>query len=81
MNKVYYPDPSRIGWQHPLKIEHLEVEVKDPYIEQLKHFCMVVTGEERPRTSGEDALKTLEVTMAILESGDKNKPIKLDFDF
>jgi len=53
------------------------VEIKDPYIEQLKHFCNVVRGKEEPRTSGEDAHKTLEVTMAILESGYRNKPVEI----
>jgi predicted dehydrogenase len=77
MKKVYYPDPSKIGWQHPLKIDDLEVRVKDPYIEQLKHFCNVIRGKEEPRTSGDDALKTLEVTMAILESGYMNRPVTI----
>ena len=77
MKKVYYPDPACIGWQHPLKVDNIEVNIKDPYIEQLKHFCNVVRGKEEPRTSGEDALKTLEATMAILESGYRNKPVEL----
>ena len=77
MKKVYYPDPACIGWQHPLKVDTIEVKIKDPYIEQLKHFCDVVRRKEDPRTSGEDGLKTLEATMAILESGYKNKPIKI----
>jgi predicted dehydrogenase len=77
MKKVYYPDSSMVGWQHPLKIDNIKVDIKDPYIQQLKHFCNVVKGKEDPRTSGEDALKTLEVTMAILESGHKNKPVKI----
>lgn len=78
MRKVYYPDPSRVGWQYSLKIENIKVKIEDPFILQLKHFCNVVRGKEEPRTSGEDALKTLEVTMAILESGEKNMPVDLD---
>ena len=74
MKKVYYPDASKVGWQHPLNIK---VKVEDPYIQQLKHFCNVVRGKKEPRTSGEDAPKTLEVTMAILESGYKNKPVMI----
>jgi predicted dehydrogenase len=75
MRKVYYADPSKAGWQHPITVMQLEIERKDPYLDQLKHFCRVAKGEEEPRTSGEDALRTLEVTLAVLESGQSNQPV------
>jgi predicted dehydrogenase len=75
--KVFYADPQRVGWQHPISTQQLEVSPCDPYVEQLKHFCRVVRGEEQPRTSGEDARRSLAVAMAVRESGATGQAIAL----
>ncbi|MBN2553101.1 MAG: Gfo/Idh/MocA family oxidoreductase [Spirochaetales bacterium] len=77
MLKVYYADPEKAGWQHPLTTTKLPIESKNPYPDQLGHFCRVIRGEEEPRTSGEDALQTLKVTMAVHESGLTNRPVEV----
>jgi predicted dehydrogenase len=77
MQKVYYADPKKVGWQHPLTTSRLPIESEDPYPDQLRHFCRVIRGEETPRTTGEDALQTLKVTMAIHESGCTHRPIEV----
>lgn len=77
MVKVFYADPQRVGWQHPISTEQVEVPKCDPYVEQLKHFCRVVTGEEQPRTSGEDARQSLAVAMAVGESGRTGRAIDI----
>jgi len=79
MVKVCYADPSKMGWQYPLTTEHLDIKSSDPYPEQMSHFCRVIRGEEKPRTSGEDALRTLRVISAIIESVEKRKPITVDY--
>ena len=79
MVKVYYPDSSRMGWQYPLITEHLDIKSSDPYPEQMSHFCRVIRGEEEPRTSGEEALRTLRVTSAISKSVEKRKPITVEY--
>jgi predicted dehydrogenase len=75
--KVHYSDPAKVGWQHPLSTSQVEAPKQDTYVEQMRHFCRVVKGEEEPRTSGEDARRTLEVIMAVAESGQINRPINL----
>jgi predicted dehydrogenase len=77
MLKVYYADPTKIGWQHPLTTTQLPIKSKDPYPDQLRHFCRVIRGEETPRTSGEDALQSLRVAMAVYESGLTHRPIEV----
>jgi len=77
MVKVHYADPSKAGWQHPISTTQVEVPKHDTYVEQMRHFCGVVRGEEEPRTSGEDGRRTLEVIMAVAESGRTNRPIEL----
>ncbi|MCK4858862.1 MAG: Gfo/Idh/MocA family oxidoreductase, partial [candidate division Zixibacteria bacterium] len=79
MVKVCYADPSKMGWQYPLTTEHLDIKSSDPYPEQMSHFCRVIRGEEKPRTSGEDALRTLRGISAIIESVEKRKPITVDY--
>jgi len=77
MKKIFYRNSSKAGWQYPLNIKNIHIKRRNPYPEQLKHFCKVINGLEKPRTSGRDGLTTLRVTMAIKESGEKNQPVKL----
>jgi len=39
----------------------------------------VITREEEPRTSGEDARKTLVATLALHESGMTQKPVQIQY--
>ncbi len=52
-------------WHAPLERERLTVEPADPLVEQLRHFAAVVRGEEAPRVTGREGLRTLEVIDAI----------------
>ena len=77
MLKISYEDKSRAGWQYPLKLERLNLRSANPYPAQMEHFCRVVRGEETPRTSGEDALRSLKVTMAVMDSGVNHRPVEV----
>ena len=74
---VRYANPQQAGWQFPLETEQIAVESYDPLVAQLKHFCRVIAGKEEPRTSGEDAMRSLAVIRAILKSGKSGKPVEL----
>ncbi len=75
--KVYYADAAKAGWQHPISTVQVQAPKHDTYVEQMRHFCRVVRGEEEPRTSGEDGRRTLEITMAVGESGRTSRPIEV----
>jgi predicted dehydrogenase len=77
MKRRYYADPAKTGWNYPVTEEGYKILREDPYIKEFSHFCRVVQGRETPRISGEDGKKTLEVTLAIQQSGDTGQPIRL----
>ncbi len=77
MRLVRYENPQQAGWQYPLLTEHIQVEHHDPLIRQLDHFCRVIRGKEEPRTSGEDAMRSLAVARAILKSGERAEALEL----
>jgi predicted dehydrogenase len=77
LHVVHYANPQQAGWQFPLETEQIAVESYDPLVAQLKHFCRVIAGKEEPRTSGEDALRSLAVVRAILKSAKSGDPIEL----
>ncbi|HTP82917.1 MAG TPA: Gfo/Idh/MocA family oxidoreductase [Alphaproteobacteria bacterium] len=56
---------AETGWTAPLQREQIPVTRADPYVRQLQHFCRVIAGEEQPLVSGEDAARTLAVTLAV----------------
>ncbi len=73
-----YADPTRAGWQHPLKTSRRKVARADPIKLQLEHFCRVVRREESPLVDGRDGTRSLAVALAVLESIDRRIPILLD---
>ncbi|MCX8117050.1 MAG: Gfo/Idh/MocA family oxidoreductase [Desulfobacterota bacterium] len=78
MKKLFYRDPERTGWQYPLSEEGMKIDREDPYTRQIRNFCGVIRGTEMPKIDGEDARKTLEVTLAIQKSGETGQPILFD---
>jgi predicted dehydrogenase len=78
MKHIRYASPSTGGWERPLQALELPVQEQDPLIRQIEHFCAVIRGEEVPRTSGKDALRTLAVIRAVLNSGASGQPVELD---
>jgi predicted dehydrogenase len=53
------------GWTAPLVRERIDVEHADPQARQLAHFLRVIADGEAPRVDGDDATRTLEVTLSI----------------
>jgi predicted dehydrogenase len=78
MKRVHYASPSAAGWEYPVQTEKIPVQEQDPLVRQIEHFCAVIRGDEVPRTSGEDALRTLAVIRGVLASGASGKPVELD---
>ena len=74
---VRYANPHQAGWQFPLVTEQITVESYDPLVAQMEHFCRVIKGKEKPRTDGEDAMRSLAVALAVLESGRLGRPVEL----
>ena len=72
-----YPSADSAGWEHPLVQERHEPADADPLAAQLAHFCRVIRREEPPLVSGEEGLRTLAATQAVLSSGSEGKPVEL----
>lgn len=72
-----YPDTGGEGWRHPLTVDKIDIQRSDPMAAQIKHFARVIRGEEEPEVNGEDGLRTLATTLAVLESAGKRMPVQL----
>jgi predicted dehydrogenase len=78
MKTLFYADPAKSGWHYPITEQGVKVlEGDDPYVNEFRHFASVIVGKEPPRISGEDARRTLEVTLAIQRSGEIGRPIRI----
>lgn len=78
MKKLFYSDPAKLGWHHPITEQGLMlIQGDDPYVKEFRHFARVIRDEEPPRISGEDGRRTLEVTLAIQRSGETGQPVRL----
>ena len=71
-----YPSARVAGWHYPLETQQMTVEADDPLTAQLAHFCRVIRGEEAPLVSGQEGLKTLAATQAVLESARRRLPVR-----
>lgn len=73
----HYADPQHAGWYAPLTCDQIEVTPQEPLAVQLRHFCQVIRREATPLVSGREGLKTLAATLAVLESPQRQAPIRL----
>jgi predicted dehydrogenase len=70
-----YTGEGEQGWSDPISHEHAVVEQSIPLERQLQHFCDVMRNGVASRCSGEEAIKTLEATMAVRDSVRTGAPI------
>lgn len=73
-----YPDKENWGWYRPMVREQYEVEINDPMQSEVDHFFDLCLGRETvPRCTGEQALNTLKMVNAIIESADTRQVVEI----
>lgn len=65
------------GWNSRLDRQRLAVEIFDPLVAQLRHFCRVIRGQEPPRLDGRGGMRTLAATLAVKEAAETGNTILL----
>ena len=65
------------GWHDELSEERTALHAGDPYAEQLRHFRGVIEGKEEPVCSADDAMRSLEATLAVAEAGAMGREVTL----
>ena len=65
------------GWHEELTVERTTPHHADPYDEQIRHFCVVISREEQPVCSAEDATKTLAATYGVHRAAQTRSPVTL----
>jgi predicted dehydrogenase len=65
------------GWQQPLTRQATPVHKVDPYIAQLSHLRAVAQRRTAPLCDAHDALRTLQVALAVHESARRQGPVSL----
>ncbi|WP_145137350.1 Gfo/Idh/MocA family protein [Roseomonas gilardii] len=68
--------PGQRGWDQKLEREALEVEARDPLVEQMHHFLRVIRREEAPLVSGRDGAATLAATLAVPRSAATGEAVR-----
>src|SRR5271166_6194789 len=64
------------GWDRRLTSETIDVERRDPLVEQMHHFLRVVRREEAPLVSGRDGARTLAATLAVGRSATTGEAVQ-----
>jgi predicted dehydrogenase len=70
----HYGDGER-GWNFAMRPQDISVPLGDAFATQCAHFCAVIKGEEPPRVSAEDAMKSLAATLAVFEAMDTGRRV------
>jgi predicted dehydrogenase len=65
------------GWHEPLTVERTAPHRGDPYMAQLAHLRAVAERREAPLCGGRDALRTLEVALAVHQAARSGAPVEL----
>lgn len=67
---------SEPGWDSALSLWEEEVQRVDPIQAQMAHFVRVCRAEEQPVCSGQDAIASLAVAVAVLQSAETGLPVQ-----
>lgn len=59
------------SWWSPMSVSQKPVDVANPLVHQLNHFCDVIRGESDPIVSVFDGMKNLEITEQIARASKK----------
>jgi len=59
------------------KQELYPYERNDIYADELQHFVQCVRNDTQPQVGGQDGKRALEIALAVLEAGQKEKVISL----
>ncbi|HJP10420.1 MAG TPA: Gfo/Idh/MocA family oxidoreductase [Arenicellales bacterium] len=73
---LWHPDGVP-DWNHPMRSESLHLELGDAFLAQCRHLCAVIQGEEAPRITAADAIRTLAATLAVFDSAQTEKQVIL----
>ena len=65
------------SWQSPLIEERIAFVEEDPLAAQLRHFVDVIRGRAAPLVSARDAVRTLQVALAVSEAGRTQSIVRL----
>jgi predicted dehydrogenase len=77
MQQISYKKELGVGWLRPYLREYVPTERADVYLEEVRHFCSVLNGDEASRITAEDGLETMRIIEAIHESSKQKKAIFL----
>jgi len=66
------------GWHDAITMERSVPHIGCPYAEQMRHFCAVIAGNERPVCSAEDGFRTLEATLAVHTAARTGAVVRLE---
>ena len=65
------------SWWNSITATYFPTTTGDTFAKQIDHFAAVIRGEDSPRVSAIEGLKSLEIIEAILQSAQTEKTIKI----
>ena len=63
-----YGHGANRSWFEPFEASVAKVQLRDPLVQQLAHFCAVIRGEAQPLVSVRDGLRNLMIVEAVAEA-------------
>ncbi len=76
--RLHSYETGQEDWLKPLRQHPLEISHADPYVLQMQNFANVIRGHEKPVLTGHEGTKTLQATLAILQSAKTGRPVAVD---
>jgi predicted dehydrogenase len=71
-------NPGKRSWWEPIHRERIAFETQDPLRLQIRHFCKVIRGMEKPLVSGREGLNTLKVITAVKEAAQTGQEVRIE---
>lgn len=73
-----WTNEAKRGWWEPFRIERHVAADEDPLRLQIRQFCRVIKGEEKPLVSGYEGLMTLKVMDAVKLAANSGELVRIE---
>lgn len=70
-------DPSGSDWHDAPAASRVKTRFIDVYVEQIRHFCAVIRGDEEPIAPAQEGARSLDAIRAIVRSAETGVPVRL----
>jgi predicted dehydrogenase len=74
----FWTNEDKFGWWEPFVVQRVVAPKQDPLKLQVRQFCRVILGQEKPLVSGYEGMMTLKCAVAVQKAASSGGVVRID---